>query len=156
MKATLKVEQPSGLLIHSSAGRRLAPLSRGMTLLEVILALAVFSLAAVALVNVMNQIGFAVLESRTLRNVEQGLESVLDEYSKAPLLGEMERTIKPGKDGVTYEVVVRPVDRIKNQEGRILQGIFHIEATAKWKENGQDQQLKADTLRYAGLFQPVN
>ncbi|MDB6139614.1 MAG: hypothetical protein JWO94_2686, partial [Verrucomicrobiaceae bacterium] len=54
--------------------------ARGMTLLEVILALALFTTAAVALVVTINSIGSAVIEARNMRAVQQGIESIMDEY----------------------------------------------------------------------------
>ncbi len=139
------------VIIHSSFRR----LCSAMTLFEVLLALAIFAIAAVALVTAINQIGHAVLESRMYRNVEQGMESIIDEYSKAPVLDEMEKEIKAGKDGVIYVVKITNVRDAKNQEGRVLQGLFRIHVTAKWKENREPMELDAETLRFVGLFQPT-
>ncbi|MBX7210926.1 MAG: hypothetical protein K1X78_21650 [Verrucomicrobiaceae bacterium] len=126
-----------------------------MTLFEVLLALAIFAIAAVALVSGINQIGHAVLESRQYRNVEQGIESIIDEYSKAPVLDEMEKEMKPGKDGVAYHIKVSAVRDAKTQDGRILQGIFRIQVSAKWMEGREPMELDAETLRFIGLFQPT-
>lgn len=126
-----------------------------MTLFEVLLALAIFAIAAVALVSGINQIGHAVLESRQYRNVEQGIESVIDEWSKAPVLDEVEKQIKPGKDGVTYTVKVNAVRDARTQDGRVLQGLFRIHVSAKWMENREPVELEAETLRFIGLFQPT-
>ena len=126
-----------------------------MTLFEVLLALAIFAIAAVALVTAINQIGYAVLESRQYRNVEQGIESIIDEYSKAPVLDEMEKQLKPGKDGVTYTIKVSAVRDAKTQDGRILQGLFRIHVSGKWLENREPMELDAETLRFVGLFQPT-
>lgn len=127
-----------------------------MTLFEVLLALAIFAIAAISLVEAINQIGHAVLEARQYRTVEQGLESVLDEYSKLPVLDEMEKQIKPGKDGIAYQVKVSNVRDAKNQEGRILQGMFRIQVVARWEENRAPMERTVETMRYLGLFQPVN
>ena len=140
---------------HSSFAIRHSSFPSGMTLFEVLLALAIFAIAAVALVTAINQIGHAVLEARTYRNVEQGIESVIDEYSKAPVLDEVEKQLKPGKDGVTYTVKITNARDIKNQEGRVLQGLFRIHVTAKWMENREPMELSAETMRFVGLFQPT-
>jgi len=129
--------------------------ARGMTLLEVLLAMMIFSIAVVSLVTAINQVGHAVLEARQYRNVEQGIESIIDEYSKAPLLDEMTKEIKPGKDGVAFTVQITSVRDARNQEGRSLQGLFRIRVIAKWIENREPMELEAETLRYVGLFQPV-
>lgn len=135
-------------------GRPGAP--RGMTLLEVLLALAVFSIGAVALVQAINLMGHAVLEAHMFRNVDQAVESLMDEYSKRSFLQELKEDVKAGADGVAYEVRVTQVNDVKNREGRPLQGLFKIEVTARWKENQQPLEAKAETLRNAALFQPVN
>jgi type II secretory pathway pseudopilin PulG len=126
-----------------------------MTLFEVILALALFTTAAVALVVTINTIGQAAIEARTLRNVEQGLEGVMDEYSKAPTILELDKKLKPGKDGIAYHVKIKPMERLKNQDGNTLTGLFHIQVTATWQEDGDPLSISAETWRYAGMYQPV-
>ena len=126
----------------------------GFSLLEVMLALALFATAAVILVETINEIGNITMQARTLRSVEQGMESVLDEYSKMPQIQEMEKDIKPGADGVTYNVVVKALDNVKNQDGNVLAGLFGIKVTAKWMEDTKPMQMEAETLRYAGMFLP--
>lgn len=127
----------------------------GMTLLEVILALALFTTAAVALVIALNTIGLATLEARNMRAVEQNIEGIMDEESKRPQIAELEKDIKPGADGVAYRVRVVPVENIRNQAGVQLNGLFKITVTANWKEDGRPMQLEAETMRYAGMYMPV-
>ena len=127
----------------------------GMTLLEVVLALAVFSIAALALVGTLNKVAEVGVESQRLLEVEQQLESLVDEYSKAPQVTEMDEQIKPGQDGVAYRVVVQLVKDLKNQDGRFLQNTYRIQAFARWNEGGGPIELQAETLRYAGAFLPV-
>jgi hypothetical protein len=127
----------------------------GMTLFEVILALALFTTAAVALVTALKTIGLATIEARNLRAVEQTLEGLIDEHSKVPQIVELEKDIKPGADGVAYKVRVEQVNNLKNQDGVQLNGLFRIVVSAKWREDGQPMQLEAETMRYAGMFMPV-
>lgn len=122
---------------------------------EVLLALAIFAIAAVSLVAAINEIGKAVIDARMVRNVEQGIESIIDEYSKLPLLDDMEKEIKPGKDGVAYRIIIKPMSNIKNQEGRILQGLFSIRVVAMWEEDRRPMEMSAETCRYVGIFQPT-
>jgi len=129
---------------------------RGMTLLEVVMALAVFSIAALALVGTINKIADVATDSQKFLEVEQTLESLIDEYGKAPQIREMEEEIKPGADGVSYRVVIEQVKDLKNQEGRFLQDMFHIRAFARWNDGGGATEITAETLRYAGAFLPVN
>ncbi len=133
----------------------LASRPRGMTLLEVILALALFTTAAVALVIALNSIGLATIEARNLRAVEQNLEGILDEESKRPQIAELEKDIKPGADGVAYHVQVSQINNLRNQAGVQLNNLFRVVVTAKWKEDGRPMSLEAETLRYSGMFMPV-
>jgi Na+-translocating ferredoxin:NAD+ oxidoreductase RnfG subunit len=126
-----------------------------MTIFEVILALGVFSIAAVALVSALTAIGNATLEARTIRAVEQTVEGIMDEESKRPQIVEMEKELKKSADGVTYSVKVIPVQNLKNQDNVPLQGLFRIIVSAKWLEDGQPMLMEAETMRYAGMFLPV-
>ncbi len=137
------------------AARRLVR-PRGMTLLEVVLALAVFSIAALALVGTINQIATAGIESQKLLEIEQGLESLLDEYGKMPQIRELNQQIQPGQDGVAYHVLIELVRDLRNQDGRFLQNTYRILVTARWEEGGAPLEVSAETLRYAGTFLPVN
>lgn len=136
--------------------RHALPRPRGMTLLEVVLALAVFSIAALALVGTIHQIANAGLESQKLLEVEQSLESLLDEYGKMPQLREMEQELKPGADGVAYRVAIELVRDLRNQDGRFLQNTYRILVTARWDEGGAPMEVSAETLRYAGSYLPIN
>ncbi len=129
--------------------------SRGMTLFEVLLALAVFGIAALALVKTIQLMGQLTLESRTLREVEQGLESIIDEYGKVPGLQELDQEIKAEGGAVTYRVLIRPLEGMRNKEGRELQGFFTIRASAKWNANGQPMELEAETVRFVNAFVPI-
>lgn len=138
----------TGLLKHSTR--------RGMTLLEVVLALAVFSIAAMALIGTLNKIAEAGLDSQKLLEVEQTLESLIDEYGKAPQVRDLEEDIKPGADGVAYRVVIEQVKDMKNQEGRFLQDMFRVQAIARWNDGSGPTEITAETLRYAGAYLPLN
>jgi prepilin-type N-terminal cleavage/methylation domain-containing protein len=131
------------------------PRNRGMSLFEVIIALGVFGIAALALVQTMHVMGETTLEARTIREVTQGLESIIDEYGKVPALQELDEEIKAEKTGVTYQVLIRPLEGLRNKEGRELQGFFTIRAIAKWKSNGQPMELQAETIRFVNAFVPI-
>lgn len=127
-----------------------------MTLLEVVLALAVFSIAALALVGTINQIAEAGADSQRILEIEQSLESLIDEYGKMPQIRELEEQIKPGSDGVAYRVLIQQVKDLQNQEGRYLQNTFRIQAVARWDEGDGAIEMSAETYRYAGAFLPLN
>ncbi len=128
--------------------------AKGLTLFEVILALALFTMAAVALVQTINAIGEAVLEARNMRAVQQAMESVMDEYSKQPQIMELDKELKPGPDGIGFRIKITVVDKLQTQDGLALSGLYQIQVQAKWKENGQPMHMEAETLRYAGMYMP--
>lgn len=126
------------------------------TLVEVILALMVFSMAVVALVGAINGIGSASTESRVYREVESRLESLLTEISRMPpdpaVAGGdriTEKTIR--ENGVEYRIKKAPVE-ITNKDDAILPEMFTVKATARWKDGGQNQELNAETLVYPPLY----
>lgn len=127
-----------------------------MTIMEVLLALAVFSIAAMALVGTLNQIAMVSNDSERLLEIEQSLESLIDEYGKMPQIRELDEQIKPGADGVAFRVLIQQVKDLQNQEGRFLQNTFRIQATARWDEGTGPIEIQAETYRYAGAFLPVN
>ena len=141
------------MMITRTTSRRARP--KGMTLFEVILALALFTTAAVALVVTINTIGQAVLEARNMRAVQQAIESIMDEYSKQPTITELDKDLKPGADGIAFRVRIKAVEKLLNQDGVALTGLYQVQVQAKWKENNQPMHMEAETLRYAGMYAPV-
>jgi prepilin-type N-terminal cleavage/methylation domain-containing protein len=131
-------------------------LHSAFTLFEVLLALSVFSMAAVALVATLNQIGEAAFEARQFRTIELNLESLLDEYSKMPQLEELTEELKGDGDGISYRIEVSRVTDLQNQDGLPLDGIFRILVVAQWKEGRDAMSLEAETMRYSGAFLPIN
>lgn len=128
----------------------------GFTLMEVLLALAVFSIAALALVGTINHIATVSSDSQRLLEIEQTLESLIDEYGKMPQVRELEEQIKPGADGVAYRVLIQQVKDLQNKDGRFLQNTFRILVTARWDDGDGAVEMNAETYRYAGAFLPVN
>jgi hypothetical protein len=90
-----------------------------------------------------------------MRMVEQGIESLIDEYGKAPVLDEMNEEIKADAKGVAYRVIIRPVEDLRNREGRVLQGFYSIRVVATWKDGGQPMSLEASTIRFVNAFVPM-
>lgn len=127
----------------------------GMTLMEVVLAMAVFSVAALALVGTLDQIARVSMDARRTLEVEQNLESLVDEFGKTPQIKELDEQIKAGKDGIAYRVIITLVRDLRNQEGRFLQNTFRVKAIARWNEGYGPIEMEAETYRYAGAFLPV-
>ena len=131
--------------------------SSAFTLLEVLLALLVFSIAVVALVEVINTMGRAMIEARRNREITARLESLMLETTRKPRPQEspggrgFESTTRV--DGVEYHLKMAPVE-MTNADGEPLPDLHTVRATARWKEGGQDQEMSAETLLYPSLYAP--
>lgn len=129
------------------------------TLLEVMLALMVFSMAVVALVGAINGIGNASTESRVYREVESRLESLMTELSRMPpdpAVSEGERITEKNirENGVEYRIKKAPVE-ITNKDGRVLPEMFTVKVVARWKDGGHIEEMSAETIAYPPLYAPA-
>lgn len=123
----------------------MSPSNRGFTLLESLLALAIFSLAGGAIVTAINRMGTISIQARQDRGVERALESLLLENEAIrPLLA---KTVDPppGPDGIRYQVKTEPAN-LRDQQGKPLAGLWRLEATATWQENGRPVSLSAESM----------
>ena len=121
---------------------------RGFTLLETLLALMVFSMAVVALVEAVHQLGENALLRRHEASVQERMRSLLVEHTRledAPA----KWTVK--ESDVTYTVTHTPLE-LKNREGQPLPGMFEVRVTAAWQEGRTQQQASAETWVYPPLF----
>lgn len=122
--------------------------TRGFTLLETLLALIVFSMAVVALVEAVHQLGGTTLLMRREAEVQERMRSLLIEHTRLPDLPE-EARIKDGD--VTYTVKRVPLE-LKNRDGLPLTDLFEVRVTAEWLEGSVMQQATAETWVYPPLF----
>lgn len=123
----------------------------GFTLLETLLALMVFSLAVVALVEAVNQLGNTTLHHRREATVQERMRSLLIEHTRLPNMPE-ESKVQEGD--VTYTVRRIPLEQLRNKDGQPLQDLFEISVTAEWIEGRVTQQATAETWVYPPLFRP--
>lgn len=121
---------------------------RGFTLLETLLALMIFSLSVVALVEAVNQLGNTTLHRRREADVQERMRSLLLEHTRLP---EPPAKLQLQEADTVYIVTRSPVD-LRNQEGMPLQGLFEVRVTAEWNEGRVRQQASAETWVYPPLF----
>lgn len=123
---------------------------QAFTLLETLLALMVFSVAVVALVEAVHQLGDHTLLRRHEAAVQERMRSLLVEHthlSDSPV----EMQLKEGD--VTYTVRHTPLD-LRTKEGVPLTNMFEVSVTAEWLEGSLPQQVMAETWVYPPLFGP--
>lgn len=124
----------------------------GFLLLEMVLALAVFASAATGFVVAMNRMGNLAALAQSEMRAAMILDSALDEAFSLPTLEEGEETAEHGD--ITTTTTISLLEDLENEDGQLLQEMYHIEVTCQWFENGETQERSADTWRYGRMYQP--
>ena len=144
-------------------------------LLEVILALALFSMISVGITGALKQIGESAFLSGEELRVQRKLESWLTRYSKADFNDQEFRDALPIEEiagevfgevpetdemGVDYYAIVEELEEMytvrdtEDQQAEIkLNNMYRIRIEAIWGERDNPQQRVAETIRYASLYQ---
>ena len=132
-----------------------APIHRrsGFALLEVLLAVAVFSMAATGFVVALHKTGKVAAATQREIMITRVLESALHEALSLPTLEEGKTTLELEDSGMEIDTLIEPIE-IENKDGQLLQEMFRIEVTVFWIENDEWQERSAETWRYGRLYQP--
>ena len=126
----------------------------GFLLLEMVLALAVFGMAATGFTVALNRMAATASLAQSELRITRILDSALEETLSQPTIEEGSDTIEIGETGVELETNIERIEDLLNEEGQQLQDMFRIRITAKWAENGRSQQRSAETWRYGMMYQP--
>jgi len=127
--------------------------SRGFSLLEVMLATALFAMAALALSGALNQVGLLALESAEATRGSQLIYSRVIELSRAPdLRTGVEQVDVPGSS-LMLESTVEEF-RATNEKGENLDQLFRIQVRLLEKEGPRAGQVlgKMETYRYGPFY----
>lgn len=149
--------------------------AKAFVLLEVILALALFSMISVGITGALKQIGESAFLSGEELRVQRKLESWLTRYSKADFNDQEFRDALPLEEiagevfgevpetdemGVDYYAIVEELEEMytvrdtEDQQAEIkLNNMYRIRIEAIWGERDNPQQRVAETIRYASLYQ---
>ena len=125
----------------------------GFALLEVLLAVAVFSIAATGFVVALHKTGDVAAATQREMKITRVLESALHEALSLPTLEEGKTTLELEDSGMEVDTLIEPIE-MENQDGQLLQEMFRIEVTVFWLEDDEWQERSAETWRYARLYQP--
>ena len=136
-------------------------------LMEVIIALAIFSLAALPMLRALTLTARIANESQMDLHMMGVLESQLTLHARDPKIreikeGDKEGITEPDELGVWTETVITEMtdkngELLETDESaqggkQQLQQMFHVIVTAHYERDGQKGDLSADTYRYAPLY----
>jgi hypothetical protein len=130
------------------------PARRGFLLFEMVLALAVFGIAATGFAVALHRMAAAAALAQSELRITRILDSALDETLSLPVLEEGETSSDVGETGIELNTVIELLDEMENEDGQLLQEMYRIEITANWFENGARQERVVETWRYGRMYQP--
>jgi type II secretory pathway component PulJ len=117
----------------------------GFSLMETVIALTIFSLAAVALAEAIQQSGQSSNLIRQDIQIQDRMAALTAETMRLVALTEQgARPAVPDAievDGVSYQVRTEPLKDVFNKDKVPVEGIYVITTTAEWMEGGEAQQL---------------
>lgn len=122
------------------------PTSSGFALLEIILALALFSLVAVGMTQAIDAIARTSNDSRMEAQVLRVLESVLAEVAHQPEFKATSITFNPTADGIDASATIEKVKLITKDKVE-LDHMFRIRAEA-WISDGRTRRMKRSMETY--------
>ncbi len=129
-------------------------LKRGFLLLEMVLALTVFGMAATGFVVALQRMSAAASLAQSELRITRILDSALDETISLPVLEEGTSNSTVGETGIELDTTIELIDDLTNEEGINLQEMYRIEILARWYDNGKWQDRRVETWRYGRMYQP--
>ncbi len=127
---------------------------RGFLLLEMVLALAVFGIAATGFAVALHKMADAAGLAQSELRITRVLDSALDETLSLPVMEEGVTNSSVGDTGIELDTTIKILDELQNEEGQALQEIYSIKIEARWFGNGQWQNRAVETWRYGRMYQP--
>ena len=122
------------------------PRRRGFTLLETVIALAIFSLAVVALAEAIQRSGETSNIIRQDIRIHDRMAALTAETTRLIALtasGARPQQPEPvQEEGVLYQVRVRELRNLVNKDKVPVDGLWKVMTTADWKEGAADQHLE--------------
>lgn len=126
---------------------------RGFLLLEMILALAVFGIAATGFAVALQRMSTAAQLAQSELRITRVLDSALDETLSIPVMEEGDTSTEVGTTGIELLTTIKLLDKLESEDGQLLQEMYSITITAKWY-NGEWKERTVETWRYGRMYQP--
>lgn len=130
------------------------PKRKGFLLLEALLALMVFGIAATGFTVALRQMAKAADATQQELRITRILESALDEAVSLPTLEEGTKTAVVADTNIEIDTTVELLKELKTEEGQELQEMYRINVTAHWFADQAWQERSAETWRYGRMYQP--
>ncbi len=127
---------------------------RGFLLLEMVLALAVFGIAATGFAVALHRMAAVAALAQSELRITRILDSALDETISLPVLEEGSTNSTVGETGIELDTTIELLDEMENEDGQLLQEMYRIEIKARWFENSEWQERIVETWRYGRMYQP--
>jgi hypothetical protein len=119
-----------------------------------VLALAVFGMAATGFVVALHRMANAASLSQSELRITRILESALDETLSLPMLEEGVNTSQAGGGEIELITSITLLKEMENQDGAFLQDMYPIEIKSRWYENEEWHERMIETWRYGLMYQP--
>jgi hypothetical protein len=119
-----------------------------------VLALAVFGMAATGFVVALHRMAAAASLSQSELRITRILESAIDETISLPQLEEGVSTRLAGGGEIELITGITLLTELENMDGEFLQEMYRIEIKARWYENNDWHERTVETWRYGLMYQP--
>lgn len=127
---------------------------RGFLLLEVVLALAVFGIAATGFAVALHRMADAANMAQREMRLTRILDGALEEALSLPTLEEGTTTVTvPDSGNMELDTLIELIPDLENEDGQLLQETYRITVTAHWYDGGW-QERSVETWRYGRMYQP--
>ena len=136
-------------------------LRAGYVLMEIVIALGLFSAVAVSLVKALHMTSETAATIQDRMRIDRILRSAMTDALSNPNLEEGSETFDlteiTGDEESFFtgqiETIIEPME-LENEDGQLLQNMFRIEVIFYWQAEGGWQEQSAETWRYGNLYQP--
>ena len=114
----------------------------------------IFGIACTGLAVAFHRMADAASLAQTELEITRLLDSALTEQLSFPTLEEGTFQIPVEGTDIELDVEILPIEDLENQDGELLQEMYHITITANWFASGEWQSRSVETWRYNLMYQP--
>lgn len=127
----------------------------GFLLFEVILALAIFGIAATGFAVALHKVSDLAMLTQSEMRITRILESSLEEAVSIPTLQEGTTSVRIAEGDIDIDTKVELMqDQLKNKDGQSLQEMYRITVIAHWYDTAPRERF-VETWRYGRLYQQL-